>query len=261
MEYEGGGKILSVVLALLIGWSSAPAVAAEFIWDRSIPGGVSLYLLGTIVPGDYERFVATLKRRGPQYFLLYLRSPGGNTGEAMRIGRLVRSLSVPTVGPLSDPQNPNVASCVSDVSAIGRSPQCICASACTLIWFAGVTRSALEIYVHSIRYDDAKMFGQLSPPEAEAMYRKSMGEIHDYLREMDVNEKIYYMMTDVASARIQRVLTVDGGELSNWSPGYREWLYARCGAPARTVSWGRCISDAGIQAEIDALKSFLAASP
>lgn len=255
------GKVLSAVVALLIASSGVPAVGAEFIWDRSVPGGVSLYVVGQIVTGDYDRFVSALKGRGPKPFLLYLRSPGGNTGEAMRIGRLVRNLSVPTMGPLSSPQNPNVASCVSDVAAIGRIPACICASACTLIWFAGVTRSALEIYVHSIRYDDAKMFSQLSPPEAEAMYRRSMGEVHDYLREMDVNDKIYYLMTDVASARVQRVLTVAGGELSNWSPGYREWLYARCGAPARTVSWGQCIVDAGNQAEIDALKSFLAASP
>jgi hypothetical protein len=237
-------------------------MASEFIWDHRAADSTALYLVGEIIPGDYERFVAAIKKRGPRPFMLYLRSGGGNAYEAMRIGRLVRQLSIATMGPLSTPRNVHVASCASDVTVIGKLPPCICASACTLIWFAGVMRTSLEIYIHSIKYDSG-MFGNLTPTAAQQLYRKGMEDVHAYLREMDVNDKYYYMMTNVASANIQRVFTPYGDDVSGWPPAYREWLYARCGTPIKSnaMSWGRCTVDSGNQATVDAIRTFLATSP
>jgi hypothetical protein len=76
------------------------ALSAEFIFGPASPqiptDNNQLYLVGEIVPGDYDRFVEAIKKHQGNYFALHLRSGGGHLQEAMRIGRLVRQLLVST---------------------------------------------------------------------------------------------------------------------------------------------------------------------
>jgi len=257
MRYFAG-----LILAFVIFTTTRVAFSAEFIWDRNmVPFGTgigSLYLVGPIAAGDYDRFVSAIKRRGAKPFTLYVRSGGGNTLEAMRIGRLVRQLSLSVYAPLSDPGNINKASCLRDTDAVGKPVPCICASACSLIWFAGVSRVGLEIYIHSIKYDES-MFKSLSPQEAERMYQQAMREVHAYLTEMDINDKYYYMMTQTGSSELQKVSTPIGGDLGGWPPSYREWLYAKCARELKAggTAAGSCMVEAENEARIEAIGHLL----
>ncbi len=243
---------------------SSPSLAAEFVWGRhtDMNSGVgTLYMIGQIVPGDYDRFVSALRMRRPNPFSFYLRSGGGDVAEALRIGRLVRQLSVPVYGPLSRMPNPNTAYCGDDEDETGQSVPCICASACTLIWFGGVSRVALEIYIHSVKYND-EIFRNLSPMNAQRLYQQTMQTIHVYLTEMGIPDKYYDMMMETGSSDLQRVLTPAGCDLGGWPPSYREWLYAKCGDVLRAdpARGGTCMMDAENEAEVDGLRQFFASS-
>jgi len=256
-------SISRIILVFII--LSIPTVvrSAEFIWDRNMtPSGVgigSLYMVGSIIDGDYDRFVSAIKKRGAKPFILYVRSGGGNVSEAMKIGRLVRQLSLTVYAPLSTLQNMNTASCDADVGSVGKPVPCICASACTLIWFGGVMRIGLAVYIHSIKYNET-YFGSLSPQQAQIMYQHAMQEVHTYLAEMDIDDKYYYMMVRTGSSELQRASGHIGGDLGGWTPAYREWLYAKCGAPVEgdtSPAWGMCTVNVGNQAEVEAIRKVL----
>ena len=255
-----------VVGVLLFAQSVGSALGADFVWTpKSGTSGLgSLYLIGQITPGDYGRFVAAIKGRGAAPFVLYVRSQGGNVYEAMKVGRLVRQLSLTVDGPLSSPENINQASCLYDEKTLGRQVPCICASACTLIFFGGVFRVGLEIYVHSIAYEK-NMLGALTSMEAAEKYRQAMTEVRAYLTEMDVPDKYYYMMTETGSSDLTRVpLPFGGSDIAGWTPAYREWLFAKCGnSPGRPITtasaaaWGNCTVNAENEAIVDAIKKYV----
>jgi hypothetical protein len=158
---------LLIGLFILASWQKANS--AEFVFDQrvapTVEGSVDLYLIGDITVGDYDRFVSAMRIRGAKPFSLTLRSGGGNVLEAMKIGRLVRELSISVWAPTSSMETPSRASCGYDLQAVGRRVPCICASACTLVFFGSVFRSGFEVYIHSIKYDDNSL-GGLSPLEA-----------------------------------------------------------------------------------------------
>jgi hypothetical protein len=182
------------------------AFGAEFIADRTAHGQgppSTVFMVGDIVSGDYDRFVAMLKSRGANTISVELRSGGGNVHEAIKIGRLVRELSIWVGAPNGTMQNIKDASCALDNSRVGRVVPCVCASACTLIWFAGVMRGDIEIHIHSVRYDGS-MFASLSPPEAAKMYRETMRVIRAYFSDMDVDERYADIMDHTSSTELEK---------------------------------------------------------
>lgn len=266
-------RLVGLIVSLAVVVTSHQAIGAEFIFDpASLRGsrdvGIgTLYLIGKITDGDYEHFVAAIKQWGPHPLGLNLRSEGGSVMEAMKIGRLVRQLSLSVYGPTATPQNLNSADCTYDAQRLGRHVPCICASACTLIFFAGVTRASLEIYIHSIAYEK-DMFGPLSPMEADRLYKQAMQEVRVYLSEMDIDDKYYYMMTQTGSSDLKRVMTPIGGDLDFWAPAYREWLFAKCGNPpqrpitvASATAWGSCTVKTQSEAQVEAIKRIVLNMP
>src|SRR5829696_1738004 len=89
-----------------------------------------LMAIGTIEPGTAERFAAEIEKRGSYVKTIVLHSPGGSVGDALAMGRLIRSRGFAT-----------------EVEG-GRT----CASSCPLV-FAGGERRAGErsaIGVHQV---------------------------------------------------------------------------------------------------------------
>jgi len=100
------GRIISLVAAII---AATPVPAATIIRN-----GDRIVLTGTIGPGDDAAFAAAIDGNVKT---VVLGSDGGRVSEAMTIGRLIRKRHLDTAVPSS------------------------CASACALIWAAGVKRS------------------------------------------------------------------------------------------------------------------------
>jgi hypothetical protein len=257
-------KAFAIFIWFAIGLASTgTSEAADFVWGRHSghSGLGNLYMLGQIVPGDYDRFVAAIRERGPAPFMLEPRSAGGNVIEAIKIGRLVRELSVSTQAPtayMPDPIRPNCK--FTDEEDAGRGMQCICASACTLVWFGGVMRTGAEIYIHSIAYEK-QTFGGASPADAGRMYRQAMNDVKAYLAEMGIDQKYANMMTETASTDVRKISAQEDGILFSWDPAYREWLFAKCGTPTQAMlangQWGNCTVQVQGEATAKAIKRIL----
>jgi len=213
-------------------------------------------MIGKIVPGDYERFVGAIRTRGAAPFLLYVRSQGGNVPEAIKIGRQLRELTVSVLAPLGTIHSGGAASCVMDEHELGRKVPCVCASACTLVWFGSPFRTGAEIFIHSIAYENKKEFGALPPSEAARVYNQNMGEIRAYLADMGIDGKYAQMMTETGSIELKKVQPQDDWGLFGFDGGYREWLFAKCGPPSNAL-WGSCSVRVQGEATVEAIRRLL----
>jgi hypothetical protein len=237
--------IVSAIMTAVIGSQDARAVNIEFECPRGLPGtrlvGETtkeivtslasctryMWLSGEFVSGDYERIRDALRKRGePIYGVRLLASPGGNLNEAMKIGELVRRLRVSTLIAVRTPNGP----LMSEIT-LRTDRDAVCASACVFVWLSGVTRlGTWQLVIHRPYFDPA-YFGSLSSEEAEARYAELEAKAYDYLRKMGAPEELIAMMRRVSSSDGQ-VLTEEyvAGALPDTSPGFDEWLTARCGS-------------------------------
>jgi hypothetical protein len=173
-------------------------------------GAVSLLLFGQIEEGDAARFASEVEKankRGLHVDRLSLVSIGGDVGEALEIGRLVRKYGIFTKSPtpvekyevgqkirriryrlcdgglLISPPIVSNRDGLKYVEGARVMPECICASACSLIWFAGLLKYG-EIGVHR------SYFSQIPDDVDFENYSKSLDRSHSaiasYLSEMRV---------------------------------------------------------------------------
>jgi hypothetical protein len=130
-----------IVIAVALAFSLVRAGAADIRVDPSFGGTAGLILEGEIKPGDFDAF----KRRvlgNDAVTDIYLASPGGNVGEAMKIGDLVRRLNISTVIPGKPLTNQALAADAARHSVQNIRKDYMCASACFFIFVAGIHRSA-----------------------------------------------------------------------------------------------------------------------
>src|SRR5688572_3902056 len=114
--------------ALATTWLALPARAATFV----TPDDRSIVVSGRINPGDEVRFLSSLATLGSNGSIeVYLKSPGGSVLAAMKIADFIRKTGLTTRIPY----------------------RATCASACVLVFAAGVSRIAYAdstIAVHSV---------------------------------------------------------------------------------------------------------------
>jgi hypothetical protein len=214
-----------VALGFVLCFPPSLTIAASFGLDASQS---QVILVGQIVPGDFDRFANLLRRSTTNIDSVDVVSPGGNVQEALKIGRLIRSLSFQVNAPSSEAFAPEAhALMCGDAARLNSSVGCSCASACFLIWTAGVMRSGDEVYIHRIAFDK-RFYGSLSPTAAHLKYEGGLQEVHTYLREMEIPDSIYESMVNMPSYGITKLEGAD----SMWTPpSFGEWLTARCGPP------------------------------
>ena len=120
-------KYACLAAALATTWLALPAEAARFV----TPNDRSIVISGRIDPGDEVHFLSSLSRlRRGGTIEVYLSSPGGSVLAAMKIADIVHKAGLTTQIPY----------------------RATCASACVLVFAAGVTRIAdadSTIAVHS----------------------------------------------------------------------------------------------------------------
>ena len=170
-ECKAGGCFPALVLVLLLALSGfvvpAGSMAAQItcVHRPSEQDKCEAVLIqGEIVQGDLQRLEAILdpdtnrtsfdprpNRSTSDTHTVYLHSPGGDVLEAMAIGRLIRQLHLRTEAPRR--WGPNLSNGALPMHEAGygpngaqqacRGPDCVCASACFLIWAGGIRRCLL----------------------------------------------------------------------------------------------------------------------
>jgi hypothetical protein len=162
-------------------------------------------LRGAIVQGDDEKLVGFYSASHPFLRQFLLISPGGSVEAAINIGRVFRKYLIGAYAPeeridgrsrpWSDANGQLVDWCTGQ--------ECICASACALIWFGAVEREG-QVGLHRPTTKDPA-FRTLSPADASRVYRKMLGMVTTYLDEMEAPKSMIDAMVNTSSSEIQWV--------------------------------------------------------
>lgn len=179
---------------------------------------------GPITAGDYDKIVAFYRQHHPFIDSFQLQSPGGSVIEATQIGRFFRRYLIEAEAPayingLSFLRNINGETCAG--------PDCICASACALVWF-GASRRMGRVGMHRPRRTDLD-FSALSVEAASAQYKEALRLVTNYLIEMGAPRTVVEKMVSTSSADVH---WLDDGVLGDLpierDAAFDEWLRASC---------------------------------
>ena len=195
----------SAAIALCVLGSPTVGVAAEFRLERSDSGQVEAVLEGKIETGDFDKFQAfILGSDNPPD--LYLASPGGNLGEAMKIGMLVRLLRLSTLVPSKTLTNQQRTVAISRHGLKDSHTDYMCSSACFFIFVAGVYRSTddigtqiLGIHRPFVPGSDVQSLRMNNTTANEELIRKT---VDSYLEAMNVPAKYAEEMFSVPKGKI-----------------------------------------------------------
>jgi hypothetical protein len=246
--------------------SNAAEISCIFTWDNNaelkmrvrsgrLPASSICQIVlikGEIVSGDSAKFAEFLNANNPFLETVDLWSSGGLVEEGMKIGRLVRKSMLATRAPSSvDPdgtgrRKPDGTGSLMDTRFVLSLPSeladpnmlytcngnsCHCASACFLIWAAGIERYGNSLGLHrpSIR---STSFANLPPDRASALYRTLLAEVGSYLMEMDVPRRFIDIMTDTSSSDIRWLEDKEASSIEE-VPSVAEWIAATCGAMSK----------------------------
>jgi hypothetical protein len=181
-------------------------------------------LRGAIAQGDDEKLVRFYRANHPflRHFLLI--SPGGSVEAAINIGRVFRKYLIWAWAPVEASRGRRVRPWGNANWCSGQ--ECICASACALIWFGAVEREG-EVGLHRPTTEDPA-FRALSPADASSIYRKMLGRVTTYLDEMEVPKAMIDAMVDTSSSEIRWVDSDTSG--LRRPPSIAEWEDASCGS-------------------------------
>lgn len=186
---------------------------------------VNIRLVGKIEKGDAEKFkrlVEDLRQKKRTVNMLMLASIGGDANEAMRIGKIVRKSFIPTHAPFALDAG---FTCNEYPSGL-EDDDCDCASACFLIWVAGVYRVGDVLGIHR-PYFLEEYFEGLSASEVQKEYVLMYERVRSYLKNMDVPEHIINKMFNTGSDEIT-YLDWDTAKSMEWVPFFDERVGASC---------------------------------
>jgi hypothetical protein len=254
-------RTIAFVILMALCWSSVPSNAAEISCSQLYTGDEKLepfevkidwgkgrvptpyvtcsggFLRGPILKGDYDKVATFLKAHHPFVSNFKLASPGGDVGEALKIGRLFRKYLIGTFAPNNE-HIEGTGMVHDDVPFLSvgstdlcRGQDCICASACALIWMGGVSRFG-NVGLHRPRIVDP-MYRGLMPAEASTAYNRLLGEVGAYLTEMEVPKPIIESMVATSSGDILWVNWLHDG--LEQPPSVAEWIDASCGSDVNST--------------------------
>ena len=216
--------IFSLLLGLIFIFNENLLQATQ-IDIYSMEGFVNIRLVGKIEKGDAEKLkglVEDLRHKKRTVNMLMLASIGGDAIEAMRIGTIVRKSFIPTHAPFALDSD---FTCNGYPSGL-KDDDCDCASACFLIWVAGVYRMGNVLGIHQ-PYFLEEYFEGLSVSEADKEYVLMYERVSSYLKNMDVPEHIIDKMFNTGSDEII-YLDWDTAKSMESVPFFDEWIGASC---------------------------------
>ena len=236
---QGISKAAEVSCARTYDGEPYPKEIAAKLWPsgfRPVSGMCSWgFIRGTIVRGDFEK-IRTFYGRNHRFLTTFsLLSAGGSVTEAIQIGQLFRKYLIGVDAPSGTLDGHwFILSVPSWGERVCEGPDCLCASACALLWFGAVNRGGI-VGLHRPRIDDPD-FAALPPGEASTVYRGALDKIAQYLREMEAPSPMVDAMVATSSSEIRWVghdILAPRGEFEKLGlerpPSYAEWQDAVCG--------------------------------
>jgi len=166
----------------------------------------TLHITGSVIKGDHDRIVNTIKEKGHFPLSVYISSPGGDVVEAIKIGRFIRDSLL-------------------NVYAVDE-----CNSACVLIWSGGVERDGTAAFgLHRPIYEKT-YFAGLTAVEASEKYNKLDVFTRSYLSDMNIPTAVIDRMMSTKSSDVDLLTPQEFiNMVGRTSPVYQEWIIAKCG--------------------------------
>jgi hypothetical protein len=217
---RGGGKLsilsrYATAVALLL-FNLGCVQAADFEVVATKKGPPALSLKGKIVKGDFEK-LKSLIMKSPLSSILHLDSSGGDVGEAMQLGQLVRLLQISTM----------------------VSKDKVCASACFFVYLGGAGRLASgSVGGHATPLGFPLGYVGLHRPylstpsgSSESLERQAtaMRRVRTYLEGYLVSNRLIDIMMSRPSNDIYWLSDDDLEELGDYPPELEELYISRCG--------------------------------
>jgi hypothetical protein len=152
----------------------------------------------------------------------------------MRIGELVNTLRLRTVSPYTTVDNDIldrtvfIEDCSSRpyIIAPRDKKNCICASACSLVWLGGVIRKNSFLRIHRPRLAEQE-FARLTTDEAQKRYALMSADIEKYLIKYSFPKDAIELMRNTPSYELKDYDAVD---IEGRVPFFDELIAARCGS-------------------------------
>jgi hypothetical protein len=189
----------------------------------------AVLIRGNIVAGDGKKLARLLNENHPFIGRMMLVSSGGLVEEAIVMGRMARRYLLSTLAPMAYPSGPKGFMMGESTTNICKGADCHCASACFLIWAAGVHRLGLALGIHRPTIQSTS-FADMPPDRASVLYRELLENIARYLNEMGVPRKYIDLMSNTASSDMYWLDASRDDDAIDVSPSTAEWLAVSCGA-------------------------------
>jgi hypothetical protein len=217
----------------------------------------------------FKQELLNLAKNGQKVDAVAIYSPGGSTLTALKIGRYIRTMYLGVWVPTefegirfnvnaeywTDFLQSRFCIMVDNSGTVSQfkfnrvtkvgNPNCLCASACFFVWAAGAGThqqgvpehhvegtpiAKLSILVHR-PYFDPKEYAQWPGETAKKRYEAAEVAVRQYLKEMEVPDRVVQKMFSVASNEVvpltrEEVETIDRRSL--WPPYLDEMRIARC---------------------------------
>ena len=214
------------LLVILVGlFLVADLEAAEIRLAQSLSGAPlpGITIEGAIAPGDYQKLVdVALSSR--EAHTVWLASPGGNLSEALRMGRLIRSLGLAVWAPFSKAE---------PLVTLKNPAHNTCSSSCFLLYAAGVTRRGLVLGLHRPSLPADEYFS-LGLDGAVAAHRVIDKAVAGYLEEMGVPSKYTSIMLSTRASEMAWLSSEDiHNDLDGVIAEYAEKCRDACLRPRR----------------------------
>jgi hypothetical protein len=232
----------SLIFSFLAAWwlmgAAAAADAAEIrLSEHPL---YNIIIEGAIVPGDYDKLRKLINDSCPTRSWnascpseIYLASPGGSVGEAMKIGRVVRMLRLGTQVPEDAPADLR-QKIIGALKLKDPKSNYMCASACFFIAVAGIERSpTLDIEkpilgIHRPFMTDADL-RTLSANQVIASATQARMLIETYLKEMGVPLKYADVMFSIPKDDVRWITIAEyQADFAGIVSELKDWLSARC---------------------------------
>lgn len=201
-------------------------------------GNTTIMLEGTIEAGDFEKFLEAVLAGGVDVNKIFLATGGGDAGEAMRIGRLIRAFGFDVEAPKKFPEK-NYCSFEPK-----NSDNCRCDSACIFLYLGGIHRYGDAIGVHRV-YLNHKSQVNLNLDQIKVISKSLESETKKFFDDMGAPQSLIEQVNAAAS---DNVIYLSNDYVEKYLYGYsediEEWLIARCGSESSAyMRYSRTESD------------------
>jgi hypothetical protein len=176
-------------------------------------------------------------------------SPGGDLDEAIKIGRSFRKYLMSATAPHRIRGHFLLTAFKkSEAYNLCEGADCVCASACTLIWFGAIDRAGV-VGLHRPLID-GPAFKSLPPAEAIKTYRRTIDDITHYMDDMEAPRSVIDAMVATGSSEVHWIDSFNN-DLLERPASYAEWEDATCGE--FTAQHKKTIMDLHVQEQLSQL--------